>query len=708
MSGKVRKMNSKIAKVLLALVASLGIAGAALAAPLNTFPDFLATKTDGVSSLNALVVVGEKAHPSDIVAAIDLAATLASLSYREVSTGVTVSGVEGKVFDDYGLGDTLSKTLSQTQVPFLQRGTIEYDNEQYTVAEYITLTGMAIENNWVPLNGTPYLDVSTDGTIRYTFDFKTSPNISTLTYDEPLTITLLGQEFSIRSASDGSLTVIAGTTGIADGTTPVKYGNHYIYVIDGNSGTPGWAKIAIKDAAGNVEDVEIVDEGSSVTVTIGGDTFTIKLLRVWPSTITSTVSGKLVVGSEIDKVYREGDFFPGTDLWKFTDITVSGDELDKIVIDYITPNETYDRIAMGEKVVAPNDYFEVGFTGLAVSQYATLTISKTSSVNIYEDVTSTSAMISGKPALVLEADFPIFGDEEYKKAYIVAADGMNNVTLAYYDESASKAIYQSSVNVTDGDTLNITNVKYDLTQFYIEYDTNGLRIALPEKVTAYYRYDSGAGKFILGSTENSAESTDVNVTEDGTTYTVGTAEYTITLESGTQVLNIKSNADSEKVVLKITPEPQKALVYVGRAGATTTTETGATKEVVPITTSIAKLDSEVTSAEKSAYNIVLVGGPCANDLVQELVDAGKLGEEYTCAGGTPGSAWTTDTAYIFAIDDAFTTGKVALVAAGTMAKDTRAAVSVLQNYATQLSGITASSVKIDTSVAAPYAVTALE
>ena len=154
-----------------------------------------------------------------------------------------------KISPSSTLKDTLSKTLSQTQVPFLQRGTIEYDNEQYTVAEYITLTGMAIENNWVPLNGTPYLDVSTDGTIRYTFDFKTSPNISTLTYDEPLTITLLGQEFSIRSASDGSLTVIAGTTGIADGTTPVKYGNHYIYVIDGNSGTPGWAKIAIKDAA---------------------------------------------------------------------------------------------------------------------------------------------------------------------------------------------------------------------------------------------------------------------------------------------------------------------------------------------------------------------------------------------------------------------------------------------------------------------------
>jgi len=112
--------------------------------------------------------------------------------------------------------------------------------------------------------------------------------------------------------------------------------------------------------------------------------------------------------------------------------------------------------------------------------------------------------------------------------------------------------------------------------------------------------------------------------------------------------------------------------------------------VVPITTAVGKLANKVTGSEK---NMVLVGGPCANSLVQSLVDSEKLGAEYTCADGL-GAAWVAGKAYVHVIDDAFVAGKVAMVVAGTEAVDTRMATSVLQKYDTLLSGKTDAAVEV--------------
>ena len=121
---------------------------------------------------------------------------------------------------------------------------------------------------------------------------------------------------------------------------------------------------------------------------------------------------------------------------------------------------------------------------------------------------------------------------------------------------------------------------------------------------------------------------------------------------------------------------------------------------MPVTFPVAKLDSEIADPTTVNKNLVLVGGPCVNSLAQRLVDDGKIGEEYTCAGGVPGSAWETGAAYIIAVEDAFVTGKVAMLVAGTTADDTRLATSVLQQYE-QLADITASTVKVTGTVESP-------
>jgi len=114
---------------------------------------------------------------------------------------------------------------------------------------------------------------------------------------------------------------------------------------------------------------------------------------------------------------------------------------------------------------------------------------------------------------------------------------------------------------------------------------------------------------------------------------------------------------------------------------------------------VAKLASEVTDADKANANIVLVGGPCANALVQQLVDAEKLDASFTCAGGIPGEAWTPGAAYVKVIEDAFATGRIALVVAGTDAADTRLATSLLSQG--KLEDQTAEGVKVSGTVTAP-------
>ena len=96
-----------------------------------------------------------------------------------------------------------------------------------------------------------------------------------------------------------------------------------------------------------------------------------------------------------------------------------------------------------------------------------------------------------------------------------------------------------------------------------------------------------------------------------------------------------------------------------------------TEKVLPITADVVKLDSEVTSTDKSGKDLVLLGGPCINTLVSSLADDGKF--PYACADW-PGR----DFGRVEIVEDAFVSGKMALVIAGTRAQDTDLAARVVQ------------------------------
>ncbi len=190
-----------------------------------------------------------------------------------------------------------------------------------------------------------------------------------------------------------------------------------------------------------------------------------------------------------------------------------------------------------------------------------------------------------------------------------------------------------------------------------------------------------------GDNRTNANSADFSSSDQGTN--------TLTRDSNTDIsfntdfwgtVSWRDTGDQDKVTLWYPQDQVSAQVYVLAEGATIggSSSTGGTTvdkwTVNPIKTSLAKLDSEVTSADKATKNLILVGGPCVNTLVADLNTAGKF--PYSC------KSWPArNFGLLQVVDDAFASGKVALVVGGTRAADTRMATSKLQMYDTaSLSG----------------------
>ncbi len=138
---------------------------------------------------------------------------------------------------------------------------------------------------------------------------------------------------------------------------------------------------------------------------------------------------------------------------------------------------------------------------------------------------------------------------------------------------------------------------------------------------------------------------------------------------------VKRDTDADSLTLWYPDEQAYVNVYVMKSGVSpptvgvegaTITET-VSVEAPSLGSGIAKLDTETTAADKETKNLILVGGPAANKLVEDLATAGK----------TPDMAyWMSDLQgkYILqAVGDAFATGKTAIVVAGWEASDTQTA-----------------------------------
>ncbi|MFH0832381.1 MAG: S-layer protein, partial [Candidatus Aenigmatarchaeota archaeon] len=143
------------------------------------------------------------------------------------------------------------------------------------------------------------------------------------------------------------------------------------------------------------------------------------------------------------------------------------------------------------------------------------------------------------------------------------------------------------------------------------------------------------------------------------------------------IVNSNSNGASDKFVFKVPSKRLAAKVYFGKMGATTGTSTY--QNAIPVTTPVGKLTSDYTDATigTTGKNIVLVGGPCANKFVATLMNttADACLSAWYSAVGASDAAGAANKAMIKVVENAFGSGKVALIVAGTDAKDTRNAAA---------------------------------
>ncbi len=87
-------------------------------------------------------------------------------------------------------------------------------------------------------------------------------------------------------------------------------------------------------------------------------------------------------------------------------------------------------------------------------------------------------------------------------------------------------------------------------------------------------------------------------------------------------------------------------------------------------------DAEVTQAKMQEHHLILVGGPAVNSLVADLADQGRTRSLYEWRN------YYRNEALLHVVEDAFATGRNALIVAGYGAEDTRGASRYLANWKT--------------------------
>ena len=431
----------------LAAGAMASIAAASTIAAAYTLAEYPAPFVSD-STVNTLIVVGEDAHPSDVVGAIDLAARLGAVPQTTktgtvevevpgTSAAVTLSG--GVSLDTTGkriyLGDALNKvkdTLTSADLDILAGGTLEdAQGNQYDYDLYIDIGSNTVVFDQPETDEDPVLMVqmSTSSssplyTAKIVFDKQVDFTDGNLTGKR---MTWFGNEFTISDdTTEDKLVLFKAaeevTLNKGDETTVTIGGEEYTIKVVGFNNDK-----AVLTINGETDDVQ---EGHSAT--IGG-------LRVYAKIVTSWNNGQegvavLLIGAE--KVVLEagqpvkiGDTEEEVDgtYVKFNEGTSSGqvDELSTIEILVYAPSDDEDYIEAGNAFTDPVfGTFKVAFNGMvngpdseAVRETIKIT-GDSNSGNIY--FTDTEGETKTTQFVYYSSGWYVAGGDNTKYAYILA------------------------------------------------------------------------------------------------------------------------------------------------------------------------------------------------------------------------------------------------------------------------------------------------
>jgi len=700
-------MRKLIAAILTALMA---ISPIAIATDLGDYPAFLADA--GV--LDTYVVVGADAAPADVVGAVDLATRLAAESYTDVTTGGSVSVSGGKTEDmllNLALNDSTAfgSTLDDDDLPGFFDGKITINNligsstykDSYDAHDEIRLnsgisleTGLTASSPHEDFKSETFIEVA-KSSVSYYFVFDDALSngnyISNSSDDYPIEIDFLGKTLTISGASSAT-------------TMTVQSGTEYSLAV-GESVTVDGVTISL-DNVGSSGSIVISVDGVSGTVSSGGQKVvngvTVKNKEAFYSTEKTDRSAVILVGDDVSDTVTSGDAYciGAADktvceddqvwVWDLSGLTGSAPVIGVI---YNERLDEYDEvIGIGKEFAFPHDYAKIKLDSYVETDYKKYTVEADEIVDLYPASGSTSLVDTAHTV-------HIYGDGSSKDSVETAGTThetddlylyMNATTLdvdVYYkDTSDNKVRYVTSVlNGTTG------------TAAYLVFQDTRLAVSLVVAASGTYgiKLDTANGDDItiavIANTYLGASDGDSTYTNDllyGSTDISGWEEDTRT-ENGIVIFDPKAHLSGDSFEFDINGDENdfKANVVILGPSGSSSSSGGGVKEVVPVTTAVAKLDTEISDPATAGKDLVLVGGPAVNRLTAQA-----MGLDYPTYGSSGLLPFVEGEGYIEYKDGVFTTGQDVVIVAGWAAENTRDATSVLQKVDTfkdKLSGNTA-------------------
>ncbi|MBS3095530.1 hypothetical protein J4231_02530, partial [Candidatus Woesearchaeota archaeon] len=373
--------------------------------------------------------------------------------------------------------------------------------------------------------------------------------------------------------------------------------------------------------------------------------------------------------------------------------------------DFVYDDASDNPPGVGDCIDLPNNYISICYDSLTVSddKYATYTFEMDTSTDLdqaglQDNLTGVSTLYIHTPVnegLVIDvANFDNNGtsntDIKTDKIWLWAnvddggtnglggllvfySDTNNKVRVAGNISNASSSAQAFHINygstkdndilvnvggdtgLGSGDDMNVTVRPYEAT------DQPGYN----DNITMQWRFGAAGGITSLGATASSEEAGEVRWEKLSTgDVAIGTKDEDHRGRYGIIIRDQKSHGSSDSVVLDIPADIVRANIVVKGRASTTTSGSGETctpAEVNPVTLT----DDQVTDPTK--YNLILVGGPRANPLVETL------------NFGITSAGWSFKDGEAV-IKLANNGDKVAMLVAGTQALDTQRAAKVVANY----------------------------
>jgi hypothetical protein len=700
-------MKKLVAAILTALMA---LSPLALAADLGDYPGFLGD--DGV--LDVYVVVGADAATADVVGAVDLAARLAAESYVMVAAGGGVSVAGGKS-DQVNLGhevaQDLKTTLDDDDIAGLQDSTITFDGDTYNMHDEVVLGGTSsglkfqtsISGNDDKYQDNVYLEVGR-GELAYYYVFDESINLTKVSATVPLEIEFLGSSLEITSVPSNTriqaqvgteLSLGAGESATVDGKT---------VTLDRTS-----ASAALVTVDGVTKSV-----GDGSTLTVNG--LEIKVDSLFDDEGVENDFAILIVGSNAVKSYDDGDPYIGQDdddpdwVWVLNGLraeTLKGDVVAGsgptigIKNDYSKDGYNDDPAGVGESYMFPGDFIELKFDSLTVADddyltftmefddntdlsYATSGGTSDAVVILRTDVDETLVLDYSVDSWESQAGSNFSADVNTKTIYLKYVSGGDGDVDVFYVDSDNKEILAGRIALNAsiqnfaffdyGETTGASDLVFGIMNGTAGVGVNTLYIQELES-----NLDTNANfAFLLNVTSNAYSHLGVTAeTEEAGEQTFGGTNYGTKDENhrtyyGVILEDPESNGGSDQVVLKIPSDVVEANVIASGTGTTSSAGTsGNVKKVVPVSTAVGKLDTEISDAATVGKDLVLVGGPAVNRWTAEA-----LGYAYPTYGADL-TQITEGEGYIEYLDGVFASGQDVVVAFGWEADNTRDATSVL-------------------------------